>query len=332
LDDKHPIKKIYNKKNIFSFKDYMNHLSKLNGDAEQKKDVSSAVTSTKCKFSIIYTFTDIISNIEGINEKDAPQMISEIKRESQLIDLINEKKFKSKQTNNNFYIMHFYQHELDKINFIISTLKIHYGNEDIIFIFIVHIKRIMDKKKKEKIYSIPDVDEKVDQIFIDNLNGLTISLEDLAKNGIRQILDDSKLVDKNNEFLKALKAYFNSYTDKLHFIDNYLPKIIKYFDKNKEFIEIILSKSLDLIYKESNNKDKGKNNENIEYFNEIKKEIFANSYINHNTIDIVSSIINDVIIGKRIRGSIMKVIDALESNNFLQLQRINCIKGLLICF
>ena len=317
LDDKHPIKKIYNKKNIFSFKDYMNHLSKLNGDAEQKKDVSSAVTSTKCKFSIIYTFTDIISNIEGINEKDAPQMISEIKRESQLIDLINEKKFKSKQTNNNFYIMHFYQHELDKINFIISTLKIHYGNEDIIFIFIVHIKRIMDKKKKEKIYSIPDVDEKVDQIFIDNLNGLTISLEDLAKNGIRQILDDSKLVDKNNEFLKALKAYFNSYTDKLHFIDNYLPKIIKYFDKNKEFIEIILSKSLDLIYKESNNKDKGKNNENIEYFNEIKKEIFANSYINHNTIDIVSSIINDVIIGKRIRGSIMKVIDALESNNFL---------------
>ena len=39
--------------------------------------------------------------------------------------------------------------------------------------------------KKKKIYSIPAIDEKVEQIFIDNLNGYKISLEDIAKKGIQ---------------------------------------------------------------------------------------------------------------------------------------------------
>ena len=303
LEDNHPIKSIYNQRNIFNYKDYINHLNTL--------------TDNKFKFSFIYTFTNIISNIEGINENNNPQMISEIKRENQLIDLINEKKFKNKRADDNYFILHFYQHELDKINFIISTLENNYSDEEIKFIFIVHIKRIMDKKKKEKIYSNPDSDEKVDQIFIDNLNGLPISLDSLAKNGINQILKDSKLVDKNNEFFKALKSYYNSYTDKLIFVENYLPKVINYFSNNKDFIEKILSKVNDLIYKENKNNNKKENKENIEIFNEIRKDIFAKSYINHNTIDIVSLIINDVIIEKILRGTIMQVIDALESNNFI---------------
>lgn len=52
------------------------------------------------------------------------------------------------------------------------------------------------------------------------------------------------------------------------------------------------------------------------FFNKIKKAIFSNSYITHNTVDIVSLIINDVIIEKRLRGKIMEIFDALEKDNF----------------
>jgi len=74
-----------------------------------------------------------------------------------------------------------------------------------------------------------------------------------------------------------------------------LPKVIKYFEEKKDFIDIIFSKAYGLICKKnkSNMKDEKKN---IEAFNEIKNEIFDNSYITYNTVDIVGIIINDVII------------------------------------
>ena len=304
LDDNHPIKSIYSQKNIFNLKDY---IKMLNENQEKKKIY---------QFSIIYTFTPIFGHIEGIN--DIPQlMISEIKRENKLIDEINQKKFRNK-ANTNFFIIDFYQEESDKINFIITTLKNNYSDENIIFFFIIHIKRIMDKKNKQKIFSIPDIDEKIDQIFIDNLNGPNISLDNLAKLGIKNILENEQLVKKNEEFKKALKAYYNSYTDNLIFIENYLAKIMNYFGENTEYVDIIMNKAFEIIYKEeSNKKTKNETKENLKAFNQIKKEIFTNSYITSNTIDIVSLIINDIIIEKKLRGTIMKVIDALESDNFL---------------
>ena len=307
LEDGNPIKNFYKTKNIFNFQGYINYLNELN---KEKKNTF--------KFSIIYTFSSIISSIiiDGKSYNNSNQLISEIKRESDLIELINEKKFKNYQRNNNFFILHFYQHELNKINFIINTLKNNYPDEGIKFIFIVHIERIMDIKKKEKIYSIPDVDESVDQIFIDKLDGLDISLDQIAENGILSILTKEKLFDKYNEFFKSFKAYYNSYVDKLNFVDNYLPKMIKYLEKNKTFIDIILSKSFSLIIKKKNF-GKDEKMENLESFREIVKEIFDNSYITHNTVDIVSLIINDIFIEKKLRDAMMKVIDILESNNFL---------------
>lgn len=118
--------------------------------------------------------------------------------------------------------MHFYQHELNKINFIISTLENNYQKEEIKFIFIVHIKRNMDKSKKEEIYSIPGVNEKVELIFIDNLNGLNeVSLSSIAKDGIKNILNNDNLVNKKNEFFKALKIYYNGYINELNFVEDY---------------------------------------------------------------------------------------------------------------
>jgi len=301
------IKSLYNKRKIFNYIDYLNYLKQLN---ENRKNFF--------KFSIIYTFTDIISEINGLNENknDSKNMISEIKKEKQMIEII-EKNYKSIKAYNNIFVLHFYQNEMDKIGFIISLLKNNFTEINIKFIFIVHIKRVMDKKRKEKIYSIPDIDETVDQIFIDNLNGLEISLQDLANKGIKNILNNSKLVNKNEEFFKALKAYYNIYTDKINFIGNYFPNVKKYFEKNPEFIEIIISKSFDLIYEKSKYNDKDGSKENLETFDKIKKELFDKSYITYNTIDIISLIINNVIIEKRFKSEIINVIDMLESNNFI---------------
>ncbi len=52
----------------------------------------------------------------------------------------------------------------------------------------------------------------MDQIFIDNLFGYKgITLDFIAKNGIKAILDNKNLVDKKEIFDKALKAYYNNY-------------------------------------------------------------------------------------------------------------------------
>ena len=307
LDDNHPIKSIYNKRNIFNYNSYINELEKTKINKEKPNIF---------KFFIIYTFTSIISNIEGIDENNSI-IISEIKRENNLIEQINHKIF-NKQGKNIYFILHFYQHELNKINFIISTLENNYPKEEIKFIFIVHIKRNMDKSKKDEIYSIPDVNEKVDQIFIDNLNGINkVSLNSISKDGIKNILNNVDLVNKKNEFFKALKIYYNGYINELNFVENYLYKLNKYFEEHEDLVDIIVSKASDLICKTSKNKTKNEKKENIDAFNKIKKEIFYNSYITHNTVDIVSLIINDVIIEKRLRGKIMEILDALETDNFL---------------
>ena len=293
------LKEFYNKKRIFNFKDYLEYLNGLNA---KEKD--------KINISIIYTFSSIISTIDTEEKLDnnSQQIISEIKRENDLIELINERKIKNKR----IFIMHFYQNELDKINFIISTLKNNYKDGNFKFFLIVHIKRFMDGGKKEKIYSIPDIDEKVDQIFIDNLNGLPISLSDIEEKGIIGILENKELINISNEFNRALKEYYNSYTDRLNFIEKYVPKLIKYFEENKEFMDLILSKAFDLLKQKNKNKAKDENS-----FDNIRKEIFENSYITHNTIDIVSTIINNVIIEKRLRRTIIQILDALAADNFL---------------
>lgn len=72
-----------------------------------------------------------------------------------------------------------------------------------------------------------------------------------------------------------------------------------------------------MIFKENKNNKRDEEKENKEFFEEIKKELYENSYITSITVDIVSSIINNIIIEKKIKGKIMQVIDALESNNFI---------------
>ena len=89
LEDDHPIKIIYNERKIYNFKDYLDYLNKL-----------TLEKINMFKFSIIYTFSNIISNIEGINDDNSQMIVSSIKKESEMIEMINEKKIKTKKDNN----------------------------------------------------------------------------------------------------------------------------------------------------------------------------------------------------------------------------------------
>ena len=66
--------------------------------------------------------------------------------------------------------MHFEQKNSNKLNFVINSLK-KYFQEKVIFLLIVHVKRNFNLEKKEKLYSVLDIYENTNQIFIDNLNG-----------------------------------------------------------------------------------------------------------------------------------------------------------------
>ena len=279
------------------------------------------------KISIIYTFNNINSLINCIDESSSFKMISEIKSENQLLNNINNmiiekennnkiNKNKNQNKNKNFIFIHFDELNSDKIGFLISFVINNYDkNEELKFIFIVHIKRNFKvDPPSEKIFAIPDINSKIYQLFIDNLNGPDIKLEEIIFNPINE-LKKKDLINIENEFDNALIKFTN---DNLNIFygendiineDNYLIKLKelfgekKYQDLKNQIIEKIDS------YIE-NEKEDNKNT------NGIIEKIYQKGYINKNTIDLISVII-DFVKKEIISKYIDKILCNLESNNIL---------------
>ena len=56
---------------------------------------------------------------------------------------------------------------------------------------LIHIKRKflnIPSGKKESIYSIPNINNDINQLFIDNLNGPNITLENISKKNFEEII------------------------------------------------------------------------------------------------------------------------------------------------
>ena len=128
LPDNNIIKRAYNKnKKYYNLKEYIN-------DYENKK----------YKISIIYTFNKITNIINGI-KNDMSFMISEVKSEYQLKKIIDEIIYKNENNKNekNYNIViHFEQHNLEKIQYISNFIINYYRNDNNYkYIFIIHIKR-----------------------------------------------------------------------------------------------------------------------------------------------------------------------------------------------
>ena len=149
----------YEKKRYTNFKEYI-------------KDLESARQSkiNNYKISIIYTFSNISNIIVGA-EITEQIMISEIRTEDKLKNEIDDIKNKNRNEdlNKHIILINFEQYNSNKIQFITDYISNYCKDDDYNYIFIIHIQRSFNNDKKEIIYSIPNIYDNINQIFIDNL-------------------------------------------------------------------------------------------------------------------------------------------------------------------
>ena len=260
------------------------------------------------KISIIYTFSssDIV-----IGDNEHFHMISEIQSEQQMEDLITEKLRQSntKENQNQFVFLQFEVTQSSKLSFLIPFAINNYPGENLKFIFIIHVKRSIDDKKIN-ISNVIDVYPNVNQLFIDNLTGEKIALNDILDKSIKDILEENN-DDITNLFNKVLKKFINKNLSNDNFnlnnnldinIDNYEEKLKELFNnKEKSFMNDILEKAK--LFTKGTGKD-------------IIEKIYRDKYINKNSADIIS-VIKEYISEIIFENILMNILEILEDNNFL---------------
>ena len=315
LPEGHKIKELYlNEKRYYNLKSYINELNEKN-----------------YKISIIYTFNNISSISEGINNK-IKFSISEIKKENQLEKKIKEltyeyeKLIRDNNDNNSklskYLYIYFDQFDSNKIQFVSEYIKKKFKSDDYKYIFMVHIHRNFDSQINSTIYSIPDIDPDIDQLFIDNLNGPNLKFKDLLKSNIKFILDDnSEYMDLDNEFNKLLSNFVfeglnkkrnksnNNNLDKSMIIkdNNYSKEIIKYMKNNSYFKEKIILKAKNFLNEENNVEENGQ---------KLIERILYKKYIDKSSLDIISCTLNYIKV-EIFCKYINYILAALEDNNIL---------------
>ena len=136
LQEKNIITEYYKKNTIFyNFEEYIKD--------EKNKEY---------KISIIYTFTAISNNVEGLN-KSMRFMVSEIRSEDglkRLIEEIKNKNEKNKLKKEYNICIDFKQSNSKKIKFISNFILNNFKDDNYKYIFIIHINRTFNNKNNDK--------------------------------------------------------------------------------------------------------------------------------------------------------------------------------------
>ncbi len=329
LPDGNVIKELYleekEEKKYYNLKSYINDLGEKS-----------------CKISIVYTFDGIAVAIDGVRD-GMKFLISTIKMENKLDSTIKEIKFQNDRLpyndgKKNIIYIAFEQFNSNKIQFVSEYIKKNYKDDGYKYIFIIHIQRNFNPKAEHPIYSIPDIDPEIEQLFIDNLNGPNIKYRDLLKRNIKEIMSDNgQYMNLNTEFNRLLENFvYKELNEKKNqvIIDNnlkqryndYSKEIIKFMDNNNYLKEKIIEKAKNFL---SEDKTIHGNSQ------KVVDKILHNNYIGKNTCDIISCILKYV--KEEIFGKYIKYIfSALEDNNILttlieiQNNRSNEIEGTII--
>ena len=332
LQDKNPIKKKY-----YEQKRYNNFIAYINDLESARKNN----TKDNYKISIIYTFSKI-AIVEGYN-KTEQIMISEIRTEDKLKNEIDDIKSKNENEDQkkHFITINFEQYNSNKIQFISDYINNYCKDDNYNYIFIIHIQRsfkIENKTKKEKtIYSIPNIYKNINQIFIDNLQGSDISLNDLLRKSIKEVMFNAdtfrnldnefndilvnfvyeEISEKNKNETKEnsmgnLSTYFSEKYGEKSNIGNlneekYIDEITKYMIKDIEFKDDLIKKAKELI-----EIDKDAQGDCQSLVNKMFKE----NHINKNSLDIISCIL-DYIKENIFKKYLQYILRVLEHNNFL---------------
>ena len=278
----------------------INENKKINNFDDYMKDEYKAY-----KISIIYTYTNRVDHlISGMCF-----WISEIRSESNLKSLIEEIKEKYKNEEKRYICIHFEQSNSKHIKFISNFILNNFENDDFNYLIIVHINRNFNKTN-ERIYSIPDINSKINQIFIDNLNSNNmINLSDIDSNNITKFFKEKKQDLKlDDEFNKALNSFLNAElnNEKMDFdkIGEYKEELEKYMANHKKIKEKIMDKTYKMI------DDNDSENE------DLITRIFKEKIINNFTVDIISCLL-EYIIEKIFNKKLKNIFKVLEDNNIL---------------
>ena len=313
LPEKNPIKEKYKKKKYYNFIQYKKALDSYDKDL------------INYKVSIIYTFSYNAGKIKEFNN-DNIILIEDVSTEENLKTQIDE--IKNRNINNNthypYILFKFDDYNSNKIQFT-SDYIINYLKDDYHYIFIIYIHRY----SAQRIYSIPNIYENINQLFIDNLEGPEITLNDLLTKNVKDIMNSTGVFgDLDEEFEKSLTNFlYDALNPKLNQSSN-ITDVTTYLNEryptanNEIFIENLRNY---LIYRDEAFKhkiiEKAKNlittdKEALNDCNKLINKIFTECYINKDTIDIVS-ILLDYIKEKVFMKYLNFIFNALEDNNFL---------------
>ena len=321
-------KKYYEKKKYYNFKQYMKALN------DNDRDLANY------KISIIYTYSNIVNIIDGYNHGEF--MISSINKEENLKIHIEEIKNKNKNKNDNHYILiKFEDYNSNKIQYTSDYINNYCKDDEYHYIFVIYLHRNMnsDNKIKQRIFSIPNIYNNINQLFIDNLAAPEITLSDILDKNVKDIIFSSdvfKNLDK--EFREKLsnfvyekmmektkielnqnskmsdlitfltKKYGGSNNISIENEEKYSDEIINYMMYNdKEFKNNIIKKAKELI-----EIDKDVQGDCLNLVNKMFKE----NYVNKDKIDIISCIL-DYIKEKIFEKYLNIIFVVLEDNNFL---------------
>ena len=316
LSDNNPIKKKYDEnKKTYNFLTYLEDMKKF-----EYKDY---------KISIIYTFTSIANNIEGL-DGEMSFMISKIKSEKEFKNTIDELKKKNENPDKKYIYIKFEQSNSQNIKYITNYILYKYHDDpkfkdDYKYIIIIHINRNFNKEKNSKskkqkdiIYSLPDINPNINQIFIDNLNGINnISLDTLLnskQNNKTNIMNSFKNdLKQYEEFDKVLSNFLRDELDKTSYDNelkkNYIKEIINYL--NNEDNQEIKDQIIEIAYNIKDNFGDD-DDSNLDLIDIIHKKKLINKF----SVDIIKCII-DYFKEEVFIKNLKKIFSILEDNNIL---------------
>ena len=279
----------------------------------------------KYKISIIYTYTSIANNVKGLNDKMC-FMVSEIKSVDELktkieeIKNLNENNKMKKEYN---VCLKFERTNSNKIKFISNYILNNFKEDKYNYIFIIHINRSFKDNNNQvyyrKIYSLPDINLLINQLFIDDLNGNNnLNLKYLLSNNIKTILEERKEELKlNEEFNKTLINTISKELNKKYmennFINDYINDLLEYMRDEEEIKEKIFEVAYKLIEQDEETNCK-----------EIIDNLYRKNYINKYSVDIASCLIEYIkenIFNKYIKQLILLLEDENILTTLLQIKK-----------
>ena len=299
-------------------------LSELNNDKKEFDSLNNTIKDSLKKYNslqeylnnenkgkenilIVYTFSDTGIAIKlKEDEKYMERITTEINNVYKFKQILNEffeNKYKS-------LILKFEHENAKYINFFISEIK-HYKEqykekynteEPQKFIFTINIKRESIKdKNKNKVTTILITDDKIAQLFIDNINGSEFPMKEVNKINIKDFINkdekDKHIIEEVLTFYREKKGNLGIY--KSIDTDNFIKEFKDFIEKSEEIRKNIKN----IILQQIDNKEK------------ISDLIIKNRSINQNTIDFISEMINHIKLN--FNEKIKSLLRITENHNFL---------------